>query len=714
MDKYEFNIKVEQIKKLVNKGDFETAMKIADTIDWRRVRNANLLAMISQVYEKNGEYSEAKEVLLLAFERAPIGKRLLYKLTELALKEGSVKEAEDYYREFCDMAPDDSRQHLLRYMILKEKKASDAQLIHSLECYVSTELDEKWMYELASLYARANMVPECIQMCDRIMLMFGIGKYVDMAMELKTQFAPLSDYQVDLVENRDKYEAKLKAVEEEYEGRYDNQFQPDDQFQDQGQDQPEYGQQEQQYVDQDPYADQGSYVGENQYVDQSQYTEADQSQYVDAAQYETQPQYAETQEEPYAAQPPYDEQQPEAIQPEYDDYQEPEVVVTEDTEIAEEDRTEKGDQETEELVEEPVRTQRDLHNIKPVTKMAAEAMEVQNAPGTEDDGVEEEPAMQPMMANHLMIEAKTPEKGLQIAIDALKKIHNELGCNNQVVKISAGKLNQRGLMTIADKLAGKDLIVEEAGDLQENELEALQKLISRDETGMIIVLIDNPYQMEQLHKQNPGLAAQFECIGSEKDDTQTSIERAVQKQIELETQIAREEELSRQAEGSETEGPREEITDKNSEEVQKLASEEEYSENEEIMDQEPEAAGEIEEKMDQEEEDAPESEEEQPEETYAEPEDDTEMDLDAFANYACDYARSIDCSLKDKSMLALYERIEIMEEDGIPLTKANAEALIEEAADKAEKPSLGKRIKGLFSSKYDKDGLLILKEEHFI
>lgn len=690
MDKYEFNIKVEQIKKLVNKGDFETAMKIADTIDWRRVRNANLLAMISQVYEKNGEYSEAKEVLLLAFERAPIGKRLLYKLTELALKEGSVKEAEDYYREFCDMAPDDSRQHLLRYMILKEKKASDAQLIHSLECYVSTELDEKWMYELASLYARANMVPECIQMCDRIMLMFGIGKYVDMAMELKTQFAPLSDYQVDLVENRDKYEAKLKAVEEEYEGQYDNQFQPDDQFQDQGQDQPEYGQQEQQYVDQ------GSYVGENQYVDQSQYTEADQSQYVDAAQ------------------PPYDEQQPEEIQPEYDDYQEPEVVVTEDTEIAEEDRTEKGDQETEELVEEPVRTQRDLHNIKPVTKMAAEAMEVQNAPGTEDDGVEEEPAMQPMMANHLMIEAKTPEKGLQIAIDALKKIHNELGCNNQVVKISAGKLNQRGLMTIADKLAGKDLIVEEAGDLKENELEALQKLISRDETGMIIVLIDNPYQMEQLHKQNPGLAAQFECIGSEKDDTQTSIERAVQKQIELETQIAREEELSRQTEGPETEEPREEITDKNSEEVQKLASEEEYSENEEIMDQEPEAAGEIEEKMDQEEEDAPESEEEQPEETYAEPEDDTEMDLDAFANYACDYARSIDCSLKDKSMLALYERIEIMEEDGIPLTKANAEALIEEAADKAEKPSLGKRIKGLFSSKYDKDGLLILKEEHFI
>lgn len=718
MDKYEFNIKVEQIKKLVNKGDFETAMKIADTIDWRRVRNANLLAMISQVYEKNGEYSEAKEVLLLAFERAPIGKRLLYKLTELALKEGSVKEAEDYYREFCDMAPDDSRQHLLRYMILKEKKASDAQLIHSLECYVSTELDEKWMYELASLYARANMVPECIQMCDRIMLMFGIGKYVDMAMELKTQFAPLSDYQVDLVENRDKYEAKLKAVEEEYEGsQYDNQFQSGDQFQDNGQNQMEYEQQGQPYVEQEPYADQpqyadqGQYDQQPQYVDQGQYDDqmqySDQNQYADSqpqyseqvpyeedqAQYTDQIQYADPQE-PYAEQPQYEEPQAEEIQPEYDDYQEPDVVVTEDTEMAAE-------------------PQKNLHNIKPVTKMAAEAMEVQNAP-------EEEPAMQPMMANHLMIEAKTPEKGLQIAIDALKKIHKELGCNNQVVKISAEKLNQRGLMNIADKLAGKDLIVEEAGDLQENEIESLQKLISRDETGMIIVLIDNPFQMEQLHKQNPGLAAQFECIGSEKDDTQASIEQAVQKQIELETQIAREEELSRQTEEQNPEDVQEEAVEETAEQVPETEyPEEEYQEqnvpeDDEIMDQEPEPADESDAEMVEEEDVLEPEEEEQPEEFQAEPEDDTEMDLDAFANYACDYARSIDCSLKDKSMLALYERIEIMEEDGIPLTKANAEALIEEAADKAEKPSLGKRIKGLFSSKYDKDGLLILKEEHFI
>ena len=216
MDKYEFNIKVEQIKKMVSRGDYETAMKIADTIDWRRVRNVNILSMVATIYEKNQEYQEAKDILLLAFERAPIGKRLLFKLAELAIKEGSFQEAEDYYREFCDLAPDDPRQYILRYLILGAKGAPAEQLIHTLEQYCNIELDEKWLYELAELYAEAGMGELCIMACDKIMLMFGLGKYVEKAMELKIQFAPLTKYQMDLVENRDKYEARLKAVEQEY------------------------------------------------------------------------------------------------------------------------------------------------------------------------------------------------------------------------------------------------------------------------------------------------------------------------------------------------------------------------------------------------------------------------------------------------------------------------------------------------------------------
>ena len=162
MDKYEFNIKIEQMRKLVNRGDYETAMKIADTIDWKKVRNANLLSMVATIYEKNGEYQDSKDILLLAFERAPIGKRLLYKLTDLALKEGNIKEAEDYYREFCDLAGDDPRQQLLRYKILKQMNAPLEQQIHSLESYNAEELDEKWLYELAELYQKAGNAERCV------------------------------------------------------------------------------------------------------------------------------------------------------------------------------------------------------------------------------------------------------------------------------------------------------------------------------------------------------------------------------------------------------------------------------------------------------------------------------------------------------------------------------------------------------------------------
>ena len=216
MDKYEFNIKVEQIKKLVNKGDFETAMKIADTIDWRRVRSTSLLTMISQIYEKNAEYQDAKDILLLAYERAPLGKGLLYKLTDLALRENNIQEAEAYYREFCELSGDDPRQYLLRFLILEAKDAPLEQRINSLERYCQEELDEKWLYHLAELYHQANQADDCVRICDKIMLMFGLGKYVDKAMELKLQYAPLTKYQMDLVENREKYEEKLRAVEEEY------------------------------------------------------------------------------------------------------------------------------------------------------------------------------------------------------------------------------------------------------------------------------------------------------------------------------------------------------------------------------------------------------------------------------------------------------------------------------------------------------------------
>lgn len=662
MDKYEFNIKVEQIRKLVNKGDYETAMKITDTIDWRKVRNANLLSMVAEVYEKNKDYQEAKDILLLAFERAPIGKRLLYKLTELALKEGNTDEAEAYYREFCELAGDDPRQDLLRYKILKQKDAPVEQLIHSLENYTSEELDEKWLYELADLYHLAGDADRCVSTCDKIMLMFGLGKYVDKAMELKLQYAPLTTYQMDLVENRDKYEAKLRAVEQSF---------------------SEEGGAEEDFADTD--------------TEELSVTEAEEDAAETASAAETldAPGAAsvaetvaaskaalvtETVEAPKAAFAPETVAEPET--PAADVYEKDTLAAA----VRQAETEEKLAREMSRLgaVSQPEEESelgktRVLHVIRHAQPEEPKAAEVKpEEPAVEE--VEEEAEL-PKMTNHLMIEARTPEKGLEMAIQTLKQIQKETGIKNPVAKITGSKLNKRGVLASAEKLAGTDLMIEEAGDLSAQMLKELETLMARDTSGMRIILIDNPKQMEMLHGQNPSLASRFECIGSGEYHEEEPVVEAAADDRPVRHIIPNREQVTRvpdEADRYADEHPEDQETEDDAYEDEAY---DDYEESEEAGDE-----------ADAEE----------------------EMGIDEFAQYACQYAAEIDCSITGKSMLALYERIEIMEEDGIPLTKASAEDLIEEAADRAEKPSVGRMIKGLFSSKYDKDGLLILKEEHFI
>lgn len=948
MDKYEFNIKVEQIKKMVTRGDFETSMKIADTIDWRRVRSANLLSMISQVYEKNGEYQEAKEVLLLAYERAPIGKRLLFKLTELALKEGSVREAEDYYREFCELAQGDSRQYLLRYMILKEKKVPIEQLIGCLEHYVSQELDERWMYELASLYEKAGQQHKCVQMCDRIMLMFAFGKYVDKAMDLKVRHAPLSEYQLDLMRNRDKYEAKLKVVEQKFDentlGGYDEDedsylnssdtsqpYGEDGYFQEQypqeGYDQGEYaqgqypqgaynqeayaqGQYPQEAYNQENYAqgqyspeaynqetyaqgqysqgaynqetyaqgqypqgayNQGTYTqgqypqgaynqetyvqgqypqgaynqetyaqgqysqgGYNQETyaqgqysqggyNQETYTQGQypqgtdnrggypQSQYPQGAynqegnaqgQYfqgaynqETYPQGQNSGEgynqeaylqegnirrlypqKQYAQEEDFQEQEvaqdsyfqrryvpegyppvnmPQEQYPQEEHYQGQENYFTEsensrfsynqdEMEIQEEISDVPGkvvsgetaypepEEENGGIDEELVVHfhQEDIeHKLAKEMSKISDQITIEQEPEsmqtkvpqtgqsqifrTSESQPEEEDDNIPLssMPSYLLIEAKTPEKGIETAIKILKQIHAKKNTSHQVAKITGSRLNQKGIGNIVDVLAGKDLVVEEAGDLSKEELIALQQLVAEDTSGMNVLLIDNPRQLEELYQQNPELTTLFECISSEQSellDSETAEEEQAPLQGENQEESQQGEKLDQSDGGSEIQ-PEDEVQAESEPQIDEVEPEQETeSEPEEGTElqyepeDKPEPKEELESDSDFEAEDQP------------EPEDDEEMDIDDFAEYATEYANKIDCSITGKSMLALYERIEIMEEDGIPLTKANAEDMIEEAADKAEKPPIGKLIKGMFTSKYDKEGLLILREDHFI
>lgn len=744
MDKYEFNIKVEQIKKLVNKGDFETAMKIADTIDWRRVRSTSLLTMISQIYEKNAEYQDAKDILLLAYERAPLGKGLLYKLTDLALRENNIQEAEAYYREFCELSGDDPRQYLLRFLILEAKDAPLEQQINSLERYCQEELDEKWLYHLAELYHQANQADDCVRICDKIMLMFGLGKYVDKAMELKLQYAPLTKYQMDLVENREKYEEKLRAVEEEYkngtyrkpepEGEYLDTDEPEAELDDEPENEPE-GQPEQA----EPEEKAGKPKAETKPADEK-VEKAALDEDVVASLHEAQAEEALAKE--VSKIKPYDE--------------------------------EEGASEGE------TRVFRNLRDLEPAEEKSEEApiheFEEEEETIVEDwDFEPEEEEEEIKESNHLMIEAEDPAAGLAMALDSLKKIHRELGTKHPVAKISGANLSHRGIASVAERLAGKDLVVEHAADLDDLTVEELEELMTQDETGMVVVLIDTQARLEQMHRAYPALAERFQYIGCEnqKDDAaklaQAREEELKRQQAQQEAEAARkrqaerEAEIRRQAEKEAEEKRRQQeaaarreeeerakaeaqaLAAKEAEEARKAEEDRRLAERQREELRRQEEARRDDEPEYEDEEDHYEKDEYEPEDDYARggyrddykddykdsykdereddeysnyPEDEPEekpskksgdMDVEEFVQYACKYASEIDCSISGKSMLALYERAEMMEEDGEPLTKTSAEDLIEEAADKAEKKSFS----GLFSSKYDKDGLLILKEKHF-
>ncbi len=455
--------------------------------------------------------------------------------------------------------------------------------------------------------------------------------------------------------------------------------------------------------------------------------------------------------------------------------------------------------------EEPVKARtRVLNDVKELkeaealagkTKVLGDIRHIQDWQSGNGAGQAEMP-VQPMMPKkpeppHMMVQARTTEIGLAIALDALKRAHQVLGYRHPVAKISGEKLNQKGILASAPKLAGKDLIIEDAGDLTDDMLEELDQFLENNSSRTTVVLVDNSRQisgirkasvsladkfhevaslaeaescLEELERQNyrrgqalPGESGRAELNGSWQENVRVirqdqavseevravRAEQAQQQRAESARVVRAEQAQQQRAESArivrveqaqqqraesarivrmepvksvqkETDirtvryirenEPREEFPDAARENgsqsvaVRKTAREAGQLEAGNGADKTRGAAA-----------------RKAPQEIPKMETDEEEvMGIDDFAQYCCQYASQIDCNITGKSMLALYERIEIMEEEGVALTKTAAEDLIEEAADKAEKPSLGKRITGLFSSKYDKEGLLILKEEHFI
>ena len=867
MDKYEFNLKIDQMKKLIDEEDYVTALKIVQTIDWNRVRNTNLLTMAATVYEKNDLLQESKDMLILAFERAPVGKHLLFKLTELSCRTGDLEEAEDYYHEFRAVDSTDLNNYLLQYMILKARHAPYERQLLPLERYCEADPDEKWLFELAQCYEYASRIEDCVRTCDKVSLLYGDSPYSVKALRLKSRYTQLTDVQKNLLTPRTVPEDKIRYEEPVYDENSfrgaENVYDEDDARKPVPADPaPEEetvkaggfdGREYRYSVFDDPVTDDHYEESEEEIAERNadmfrrsdelastRYSDEDAAfeAYVRAC--------AENGGVPAA---PAAEAAAEASEiPDGDGVQmafdfgggEP-VVVNEAPEPAEPEG-QPADTQAETIPEtvgasvpaEPVNVTANVSGPEisaaaevkdaaasalnafgaagaaaaagtgeaasamaapfvqaaapaetpvqpaavnpvpqtaaaqaspaaaapvptdapavppvtptPVVQPAAPAPAVQpSAPAPAVQPSAPAPAVQPAAPAaspapavqaphpapapvqpqaratftaapapapaktpaapaktfHMIVEAETAADGLSIAVDELKNVHEEHHIEHASIKTSAEKLNQNGIsQAVLDRVRGKDFVIENAGSLNAFNIETIYDFIRTDTTGSIVVLIDTPEGLDRIEDLRPELFDICDYISDVDDEDNEDTEEKPQQ-----------------------EAPQRVNEDRTP--VPYQQKKEQYPEDDRY-----------EEYDDDEDDDEPYEEDEEPESRKHEPakrsngkvtaerfynvkevtpsRPDHQMEIDEFAHYCAQYAAEIDCSISGTSMLALYERIELMEEDGIPLTKTNAEALIEEAADKAEKPPLGKRLTGMFRSKYDKDGLLILKEEDFI
>lgn len=750
MDKYEFNIKAEQLKKQVKAGDYETAQKICDSIDWRRVNNVSLLSMVASVYEHNRDYDEAKEILLLAYEKAPIGKRLLYKLATLALKLGNVAEAEEYYKEFYDLAKGDPRQHILRYLILKAKGAPVTNLISSLEAYNRMELDERWMYELAELYHKAGMSDDCVAMCDRIMLMFGIGQYVNKAIYLKTvmEGRELNDYQKTLVSNRDQYE---------FYSDYDDQAENGGQA---GEDEGvrEARRQQDLELEENAVGRQGATgtlprltsdrESDNvlyQYDDTDDLPENERTRVLDdintvlpntrewneveggrnarerdAAMAAAQRQADEAMEQ--AKEAAKAAAQARAAARAAVQARESAEAQAAELQAAAAGQGTQGQGTPAQGISAGIQTAAQV--AQTMTQSSAQtaagtADEQQSDANAAGDGV--------LYTVNFLVERRNDEAGLAAAIELLRRMHANTGSTNQVTKIKAEKLNQRGVANSAPKLEGRDLIVEAAGDLSTQSINELIDLIYEQPDKRVVVLVDNHMQIERLRNRYPELMNLFYV-----DDDDTAADAAPEASYAQGTAPAQSgygqaapagyaqgtaPAQSAYGQTAPAQGYAPQTGYNQGGYEQSAYSQDAYGHDAYGQDgiySQNAAQGTYQSmsnmQMQQDGYEAAGAAAIATEQGGAQ----GQMDIDEFARYCQEYAASIDCAIPGKSLLALYERIEIMEEDGIALTRDAAVDLIEETADKAENPTFGKKLSGMFSPKYDKEGLLILKEENFL
>ena len=728
MDKFEYNIKVEKIKKLVESRDFETAAEVADGIDWKKVKDTRMLSVVSMIYERNRRYGDAKGILMLLYENGPGGRRQLYKLTELSAKEHNFDDAEMFYKEYTELAPGDRGAYTLRYEILAAQKAPLKDQIEILEAYIKKEYDERWSYELAKLYHKAGRREDCVKLCDDIILWFSVGPYVERAARLKAIYEPLTPDQEEKVKNQDKYEAQLRQVAEEYEIRAEKKIEEAQLRKARREAEAQIAVTVVGETDETIHSIQTAELTEPDYegdVDESNMESvtagAEQEGDIGAMNQENGMNYEENRTlEGKAEQDIYMEQERTDIEPMNPAQEQNETVLTVMTGESSENTYEAD-------MEQPGAAQgshweSDVEEVICNFNRELNAGMNENVQEKRDSG---------MVQGLLYVSAPGTDRGMEYATEAIKELHRMEGKKaNKVARITGTKLNLLGFGNSISKLNGADLVIVEAAQLTNMTLMEILRMTQKNELQNIVVFVDTAEGIEQLDARaketmvevlyrieqeerarkeacriqirpvmmpeqsliDAKFAQEEQAASAEPDllDLDSQIPDPIVRPVTLEQPYSRLSGMSQPQYGS-VDGAQSQyhgVTGIDPEKIKEnLVS---VAENMVYQDEEMRQA-------------AVESVRESRQDAAA------ELSVPAFVAKIKEYAEELDCVIEEIAGLAIYALADKYSEEGEVLNDELAREVTEAAVIRADKRGLG----GLFSSKYDKEGRLILKEAHF-
>ena len=732
----ELQIYLEKFKNRKLEGDFKTAMEIALRINWNHVNDSALFIDAAEVFEKMEDYPHAKKLYEDAYVHSKSKERILYPLCIVSIKAGELEDGMLFYEEFCIAYPDDIRKDKLKYLILKYKKAQPLQLLRVVEDYFDGGGDdEEMMFEAANIYAALGRKEECVDMCDKLVMYYDVQNFGKAALELKQKFTPISKEQLALLDEyflkKDSSLVKRKLFD--YNPTNENPEVIDSQNlrtivqnrtdEEEAQIQTKKEEEAKEKIKQD--FDMGeSYQASNESTTKFDeiggafLEEKDHFEHITLSDLQASSDELNAEKETKEREKieKSDLLSNEHIQRPYTNTEENFETSKDDETIVSTFAKEKNLQGTNSLTERKnlQEEKKPMEEIKKHNRTESDAaIENKLIKELSKETIQEfEQGTSQKKGYHMIIEGKSFKQCLAIAQNELKYIHSVLGNELKLAKVSADKINENGLFSYVTRLGDRDMIISSAGYLNDSSIDDITSFIDIGKYKNIIVLCDLVDNFDSIAKMHPEFIKLFDIVSVEVSKVKEDINEEDIVQIDLNDEdydihdVQDKNNTYKKSNIEEKEVKKEELRDweKAVEQKNKVRV---------LDDSHPEDFEKIKSSKKSKKQLTATAKQKQNEKNIRQTPNnkDEEMEVADFAAYCRRYADSIDCVISGKTIAALYERIELMEEDGIKLTKKSAIDLIDETADIADRTNI---LRGIFKSKYDKTGRLILRSEHFL